>query len=129
VLLVWIGALVLAWQRRDNWLVAACWGFAALLLTYKVGNPQFWVSWLALAAALPMLHRPDADRLARLCWPMALFLSLFQLGYILLQPAYYQGQWRWVNDVIGVPAFVLGVWLLVAFLQKPTQGTIGTTAV
>ena len=117
VLLVWLGAIALAWYRRDNWLVGACWGFAAVLLTYKVGNPQFWVSWLALVAALPLLHRPDADRLARLAWPMALFLTLFQLGYLFLQPAYYQGQWRWVNDVAGLPAFAIGVWMLVLFLR------------
>ena len=89
-----------------------------MLLTYKVGNPQFWVSWLALVAALPLLQRPDADRLARLGRPMALFLTLFQLGYIFLVPAYYQGSWRWVNDVAGIPAFVIGVWMLVAFLRN-----------
>jgi hypothetical protein len=121
VLIVWITAVVLAWLRRDNWLVAACWGFFAVLLTYKVGNPQFWVSWLALVAALPLLNTPQADRLARLSWPFAIFLAIFQLGYLLLVPAYYQGQWRWVNDVVGVPAFGLGVWLLWAFLRPDTS--------
>lgn len=120
VVLVWLGAIALAWWRRDNWLVAACWGFFAVLLTYKVGNQQFWVSWLALVAALPLLSRPDADRLARLSWPFAIFLSLFTIGYVVLQPKYYQGQWLWVNDVIGVPAFALGVWLLIGFLRRPS---------
>ena len=92
VVLVWLGAIALAWARRDNWLVGACWGFFAVLLTYKVGNQQFWVSWLALVAALPLLNRPDADRLARLSWPFAIFLSLFTIGYVVLQPQYYQGQ-------------------------------------
>jgi hypothetical protein len=117
VILVWIGALALAWQRRDNWLIASCWGFFAVLLTYKVGNPQFWVSWLALVAALPLLGRPDADNLARLSWPFAIFLSLFEIGYVILQPQYYQGQWLWVNDVVGVPAFVLGACMLWSFLR------------
>lgn len=120
VVLVWLGAIALAWWRRDNWLVAASWGLFAVLLTYKVGNQQFWVSWLALVAALPLLSRPDADRLARLSWPFAIFLSLFTVGYVVLQPKYYQGQWLWVNDVIGVPAFVLGVWLLVSVLRRPS---------
>jgi hypothetical protein len=117
VVAVWLGAIALAWKRRDNWLVGACWGFFAVLLTYKVGNPQFWVSWLALVAALPLLERPDADRLAKLSWLFAIFLSLFEIGYVVLQPQYYQGQWLWVNDVVGVPAFVLGVWLLWSFLS------------
>ncbi len=119
VVLVWLGAIALAWQRRDNWLVAACWGLFVVLLTYKVGNQQFWVSWLALVAALPLLNRADADRLARLTWPFAIFLSLFQIGFVVLKPQYYQGQWLWVNDVIGVPAFVLGVWMLWGFLRQP----------
>lgn len=121
VILVWLGAIALAWARRDNWLVGACWGFFAVLLTYKVGNPQFWVSWLALVAALPLLQRQDADRLARLSWPFAIFLSVFEIGYVVLQPQYYQGQWLWVNDVAGVPAFVLGMWMLVGFLRRPAR--------
>lgn len=118
VVLVWLGAIALAWKRRDNWLVGACWGFFAVLLTYKVGNPQFWVSWLALVAALPLLNSADGDRLARLSWPFAIFLSVFEIGYVALQPQYYQGQWLWVNDVVGVPAFALGAWMLVAFLRR-----------
>jgi hypothetical protein len=117
VVLVWLAAIALAWVRRDNWLVGACWGFFAVLLTYKVGNQQFFVSWLALVAALPLLNRPDADRLARLSWPFAIFLSLFTIGYVVLQPQYYQGEWLWVNDVVGVPAFALGLWLLASWLR------------
>jgi hypothetical protein len=117
VVLVWLGAIALAWARRDNWLVGACRGFFAVLLTYKVGNQQFFVSWLAMIAALPLLDRSDADRLARLSWPFAIFLSLFEIGYVVLQPKYYQGQWLWVNDVVGVPAFALGMWLLWSALR------------
>lgn len=117
VVLVWLGAVALAWWRRDNWLVAACWGFLAVLLSYKVGNQQFFVSWLALVAALPLLERGDAARLARKSWPFAIFLSVFQIGYVVLQPRYYQGQWLWVNDVVGVPAFVLGATVLWRFLS------------
>ncbi|MEO6015300.1 MAG: glycosyltransferase family 87 protein [Devosia sp.] len=117
VLLVWIGSIVAVWLRRDNWLIGACWGFFAVLLTYKVGHQQFWTTWLALVAALPLLNATDADRLAKLSWPYALFLSLFSLGFVVLQPQYYQGQWRWVNDVAGVPSFVLGVALLWLYLR------------
>jgi hypothetical protein len=117
VVLVWLGTIALSWWRRDNWLVAACWGLFAVLLTYKVGNQQFWVSWLALVAALPLLGREDGDQLAQHSWPFAIFLSVFQIGYVVLQPRYYQGQWLWVNDVVGVPAFALGVWLLWSFLR------------
>jgi hypothetical protein len=120
VLLVWIGAMVLAWRRRDSWLVATCWGFFAVLLTYKVGHQQFWVTWLALVACLPLLDRPDADRLARLSLPYATFLSLFQLGFVLIQPEYFRGPNEWVKDYIGIPSFALGLTLLIVFLRAHT---------
>ncbi|MEO6395593.1 MAG: glycosyltransferase 87 family protein [Devosia sp.] len=121
VVLVWVGAIWLAWRRSDHWLVAACWGLFAVLLTYKVGNPQFWVAWLALVGALPLFERDDADRLARLALPFAIFLTIFEIGYVVLAPQYYQGRWLWVNDWIGIPAFVLGLAILVPFLRRASR--------
>ena len=112
VLLVWMICLAAAWLRRDNWLVAACWGFFAVLLTYKVGNQQFWVSWLALVACLPLINTPEADRLARLSLPYATFLSLFEIGYVLIQPEYYRLGLSWIRDFAGVPSFILGAAML-----------------
>lgn len=117
VILVWLICIAAVWLRRDSWLTGACWGFFAVLLTYKVGNQQFWVSWLALVAALPLLHTVEADRLARLSLPYAVFLSLFQLGFTLLQPQYFQGQWLWVNEIVGIPSFALGLWMLWSWLS------------
>ncbi|HEX4297640.1 MAG TPA: glycosyltransferase 87 family protein [Devosia sp.] len=126
VLLVWLAAIGAAWLRRDNWLTSACWGFFAVLLAYKVGNPQYWVAWLTLVACLPLLDSPDADRLARLSWPYAIFLSLFELGYVVLQPQYYQENWHWIVDSVGVPSTALGLlqlwlWLRVRPASRPTS--------
>jgi len=117
VVLVWLAALVLAWRRRDHWLVASTWGFFAVLLTYKVGHQQFWVTWLALVVCLPLASAPEADRLGRLSLPYATFLSLFQLGFVLIQPEYYRGPNEWVKDYVGLPSFVLGAWTLWTFLR------------
>jgi len=117
VVLVWLAALVFAWRRRDHWLVASAWGLFAVLLAYKVGHQQFWVTWLALVACLPLANTPDADRLARISLPYASFLSLFQLGFVLLQPAYYRGPHEWVKDYVGLPSFILGAWTLWTFLR------------
>lgn len=130
VLLVWIGVIALAWRRRDNWLVASCWGFLAVLATYKVGHQQFFVTWVALVACLPLLNRPDADRLAYLSLPYATFLSLFQLGFVLLQPQYYRGPWAPITSFVGILSFALELWLLVAFLGKnpDVKGAINPVA-
>ncbi len=114
VLLVWIGAVALAWLRAERWLASATWGLFAVLLTYKVGNPQFWVTWLALVACLPLLDDPAANRLERLSFPYAIFLGIFAIGEVGLTPQYYQDQWHWIVDWIGLLSFALGaaqLWL------------------
>ena len=116
VVLVWLGSLALAWRRRDHWLVAGTWAFFAVLLTYKVGHQQFWVTWLALVACLPLVGSIDADRLGRISLPYATFLSLFQLGFVFIEPVYFRGPNEWVKDYVGIPSFILGMILLVRFL-------------
>lgn len=118
VLVVWIGAIVIAYRRAERWLVAATWGLFAVLLTYKVGNQQFWVCWLALVACLPLLGDPHAGRLARLSWPYAIFLGIFELGYVMLVPQYYQGPWHWVVDWVGFVSFGLGLFQLIAYFKR-----------
>ncbi|MEQ1770277.1 MAG: glycosyltransferase 87 family protein [Devosia sp.] len=121
VVLIWLGAIAIAWWRRDNWLTSACWGLLAVLLTYKVGNPQFFVTWLAMVGCLPLLNSPDADRLLRLSLPYALFLTLFELGYALLEPRYYQGSLLWVVEWVGVPSFILGITLLILWFRPASR--------
>jgi hypothetical protein len=121
VLIVAVASFALALWRREHWLVAATWSFFALLLTYKVGNQQFWVSWLALVACLPLSATAEGNRLARLSVPFAIFLSLFELGYVFLTPNYYQGQWHWVVEWIGIPAFALGALQLWLFLRPASR--------
>ena len=92
-----------------------------MLATYKVGHQQFFVTWVALVACLPLLNRPDADRLAHLSLPYATFLSLFQLGFVLLQPQYYRGPWAPITSFVGILSFALELWLLVPFLGKSSD--------
>ncbi|MEP7241133.1 MAG: glycosyltransferase 87 family protein [Devosia sp.] len=127
VVIVWLAAIAVAWLRRERWLVSATWGLFAVLLAYKVGNQQFFVTWLGLVACLPLLTDPSAERLARVSLPYAIFLGLFELGYVFLQPQYYQGQWHWIIDWIGVPSFALGVILLVQYFRSHAAAT-GDTA-
>jgi hypothetical protein len=121
VLLVWLGAIAVAWARRDNWLIAATWGLFAVLLVYKVGNPQFLVTWLALVASLPLLNAQEADRLARLSLPYAWFLTLFELGYALLEPRYYQGPLLWIVQWVGLPSFIIGAAMIIFWFRPVSR--------
>jgi len=119
VLIVWIGAIIVAYWRSDRWLTSATWGLFAVLLTYKVGNQQFWVCWLALVACLPLLDDGNSARLARASLPYAIFLGLFEIGYVALTPQYYQGPWHWVVDWVGLPSFALGLLQLITYFRRP----------
>ena len=121
VVLVWLGAIAVTWLRRERWLIATTGGLFAVLLTYKVGNPQFWICWLALVACLPLLDDPNADRLARLSLPYAFFLTVFEIGYAILVPHYYQGPLHWVTDWVGLPSFALGLWILIAYFSRDSS--------
>jgi hypothetical protein len=120
LLIGWNSVLVLAtvgalfavfWSRGTSWLEASVLGLLAMLLVYKTGHQQFYMSWVVLVAALPLLNTPNSDRLARLCLPMLVFIALFHLGYAMTD--------RWqmvqpVRDLVGYVAFPLGavtIWL------------------
>ncbi len=61
------------------------------------------------------------DRLARLSLPYATFLSIFQLGFIALQPVYYRGPWVFIPNYIGVVSLGLALVQLWLFLRSPQR--------
>lgn len=122
VLLAGAGGLLAALHWRLHWLEAGVIGLLSVLLTYKVGHQQFYLTWLCLVAALPIAGTPSAARLARLCLPLAVFLSLFQLSYFI--PAYDFEAAERVRAYAGFPAFGLGVFILVGYFRHwPGRGT------
>ena len=95
VLAVEIIAIVLARRLRLHWLEASVLGYLAVCLTYKVGHQQFYIPWLFLVAVLPVLAGTSlARRLAWLCLPFVLFLSIFQWGYAYGSDGYHNVLWR-----------------------------------
>ena len=100
--------VLIAWRTRMHWIEASVIGLLAVLLTYKVGHPQFYLPWAFLVAALPLTKAPSADRLAWICLPMLLFLSAFQWGYAYGSDGYREVLGNIRRDV-GFVAFALGV--------------------
>jgi hypothetical protein len=113
VLLVGIASIFTAWKLRLHWLEASVIGLAAILLTYKVGNQQFYIPWLFLVASLPLAETSSGRRLSAICLPLVLFLSAFQLGY---SYDYYLGRDRVIRFVVGFLAFPLGVGTIATYL-------------
>ena len=105
--------LVIAWRTQMHWIEASVIGLLAVLLTYKVGHPQFYLPWVFLVAALPLAATRSADRLAWICLPMLLFLSAFQWGYAYGSDGYHVVLGNIRRDV-GFVAFALGIATLAA---------------
>ncbi len=105
VILAAAAGLAVAYVKRLDWLSGAVLGFLGVLAFYKVGHQQFYVSWLVLVAALPLVGGP---RLAFVCIPFALFLSLFQWGYQFVSNERYLDMPA-IRGYVGAIAFGLSV--------------------
>jgi len=74
-------AVFAAWRLKVSWLESSVICVLVMFAAYKVGHQQFFVTWLALVAALPLLNTESSKRLAWICLPFVLFLSAYQWGY------------------------------------------------
>ena len=103
-------AVVFICARRAgrNWLEAAVLGYLVMLTLYKVGHEQFYLPWLFMIAALPLLNEPSADRMAIILMPAVLLLSLFHFGYDFASD-HYRSQLSWVRGYGGLIAFPVSV--------------------
>jgi len=117
VLVVGAGSVLIALKRHLHWLEASVLGLLAVLLTYKVGHQQFYLPWLCLVAALPLTGTPSGRRLARLCLPLVMFLSAFQLSYFLGDEVFTQLEQ--LRRYAGFAVLFLGAWILVAYFWPP----------
>lgn len=106
VLFCVLAALLLCFRYRLNWLESAAFGYLSMLMAYKVGHPQFYLPFLFVVSALWLLGKDSSDRFARAFIPLALFLSLYQAGY-LIDHYGYGTRLEWVRMYGGFVAFPL----------------------
>jgi len=125
VVAVEIIAIVLARALRLHWLEASVLGYLAVCLTYKVGHQQFYIPWLFLVAALPLAGTSSARRLAWLCLPFALFLSIFQWGYAYGSDGYHEVLGVVRRDV-GFFAFPFGIATIAAYFLARRRTAAGS---
>ena len=92
-----------AWRAERNWLEASVLGYLVMLTLYKVGHQQFYLPWLFMVAALPLINKQSADRMAIIFLPAVLLLSLYHFGYTLDR---YKHD-SWVRSYGGLIAFVV----------------------
>jgi hypothetical protein len=117
-LFVFAGAgfvFALAFFKRVLWLEAAVLGYLSILMIYKVGHQQFFIPWLFLVAALPLLKTPTSDRLAFTMIPMAIYLSIFHFAFD-LGSNLMGNRAEWVEWHAGTISFPIELLSLIAGL-------------
>jgi len=95
-----------AWWARVNWLEGAVLGYLVMLTAYKVGSGNYYLPWLFLVAALPLVNRWSADRMAIILLPAVLLVSLADFGYRFASDRYNDGL-SWVRSYGGFVAFAV----------------------
>ena len=113
VLVAEIASIFIAWKLDLHWLEASVVGLLAVLLTYKMGNQQYYVPWLFLVASLPLTNQSSGRRLAFICLPFVLFLSTFQWGY---SYDHYTEKLAVIRSIAGFLAFPLGMATVASYL-------------
>ena len=98
----------------------------ATLLFYRVGFPQYQVVLLMLASYWVVAERrPGRDPL--LAGSLGLYfgwLALFDVFYALVGGVLHPGdRFAWVEEIVGLPTFLLGIVLLVATAAPTTTRT------
>jgi len=102
VLGVAAAALVTLHLIGASWRTASALGFLMVLAAYKVGHPQFYVTWLVpFAWLLVDDSAPDHRRLAAALVPVAVVLAIIQVAYG--PTGAMLGEWAWLRCYISVP--------------------------
>ncbi len=108
------------WARRVGPAAGSVLAVLATLLFYRVGFPQYQVIPLVLASYWLVAER-DPGRDPLLAWALGLYfgwLALFDTFYALDGGILHPGdRFAWVEDVVGLPTFALGLALLVAIAR------------
>jgi hypothetical protein len=111
-------ALIFVWSqiRRIDVSTSTVLAVLTTLMFYRVGFPQYWMVLLLLVSSWVLRHgealaaRPilKVALLAYLGW-----LGFFDLFYAAIGGIVWPGgRWTWVEDVVGLPTFLLGAFLL-----------------
>jgi uncharacterized membrane protein len=98
-----------------GWRTASALGLLMVLAAYKVGHPQFYVTWLVPFAWLLVDDTdPVHTTLARALAPVAVLLAIVQVAYG--PTGAMLGEWAWLRCYISIPFLsVVAISLVMGF--------------
>ncbi|MEP2533268.1 glycosyltransferase family 87 protein [Shimia sp.] len=119
VILVTVAIAIWGWATRQTWDLVLLLGIMAIFVTYKVGHAQFYVSWIVVHTWV-LLASPDARAVAvaRAFVPVAVFLSLYQVAYLISGVTtgyYFEGTiwslFRHLGSLVMLPLVFRSLWM------------------
>jgi hypothetical protein len=105
-LVIFAAVICFVASRIFNWdpLYAAALGLFICLAVYKVGNSQFYLTWLTMLLGIVFIKK---EPIGKSLFPLiffAQFLSIYQLGYELT--SWYLTHLTWVREYLGLIAAI-----------------------
>ncbi len=112
------------WTRRVGPAAGSVLAVLATLLFYRVGFPQYQIVLLLLASYWIVDGRWERDHFLGATLGLYFgWLALFDVFYALVGGVLHPSdRFAWVEDVVGLPTFVLGCLLFAAVAQASARG-------
>ena len=127
ILIILFFIFIHMYMAEIKWEYASIIGILFLLITYKVGHPQFFISWIAfLAWIISSSKKGDKNYLfVKNFFPVVIYLGIFQIIYFLsglLGEGHLRNEWEFLRNIGSIPFLIfIGISLFrnSIFLIKP----------
>jgi hypothetical protein len=109
------------WKRRVGPATAAVLAVLSTLIFYQVGFPQYHVILLMLGATWAVREGPDLRAEPKLRLTIGMYLAFFGTFEVFMAAiggvVHPEDPWGWVDEVVGLPAFLVQAPLLTALIR------------
>lgn len=112
-------ALLFLHRRGVPWARASTLGLAVIFLTYKVGHPQFYVTWLVLLGWLLTSDDREDRGVGRALIPIAVAVAAFQILYA--ATGAMTGQWTFLRCYVSLPFVAVALLCLVLAIRRVSE--------
>tara|TARA_B100001057_G_scaffold473196_1_gene537339 strand:- start:4778 stop:5860 length:1083 start_codon:yes stop_codon:yes gene_type:complete len=115
------------YMAEIEWEYVALVGVLVIFITYKVGHPQFFISWTVLLAWVITSTSPGSKKnlFAWRLTPIAIYLGLFHSLYFisgLIDDGHLRNDWQIVRDIGSLPFLIVVIVCMILnkdFFKKP----------
>jgi len=104
-----------SWKLYLHWYEISLLGTLSFLAVYKVGHPQFFLTWLILLLPLIFSNTYSSQKLLMKAIPLIVFLELYQIGFFLSKS--YSTKWTFMYYNAGVVYLPIVLFTLLSFVN------------